>query len=148
MGIGRNSRGRVTAVAAVFSGSRAAAAGAAGATDGFSGSGGVAVTALAAVAALGTADAGPALAAGGGGRGGSVADGHIPTAAADATSSFAAVGRGAIRAWGTGGLVQAAVAYYGEYRDEIDTEIEIEHNEAEYECGRAATAAGEQALRG
>lgn len=44
------------------------------------------------------------------------------------------------------GLVQAAVAYYGEYRDEIDSEIAA--NEAEYERGRAAVAAGEQALRG
>jgi hypothetical protein len=44
------------------------------------------------------------------------------------------------------GLVEAAVAYYGEYRDEIDAEIEF--NEAEYERGRAAAAAGEQALRG
>jgi hypothetical protein len=44
------------------------------------------------------------------------------------------------------GLVEAAVAYYGEYRDEIDTEIEL--NEVEYERGRAATAAGEAALRG
>lgn len=43
-------------------------------------------------------------------------------------------------------MVEAAVAYYGEYRDEIDAEIEF--NEAEYERGRAATAAGEQALRG
>lgn len=43
------------------------------------------------------------------------------------------------------GLVEAAVAYYGEYRDEIDEEIEL--NEAEYERGRAAAAAGEQALR-
>jgi len=43
------------------------------------------------------------------------------------------------------GLVEAAVAYYGEYRDEID--IEIESNESEYERGRAAAAAGEQALR-
>lgn len=43
------------------------------------------------------------------------------------------------------GLVQAAVVYYGEYRDEIDAEIAA--NEAEYERGRAATAAGEQALR-
>jgi hypothetical protein len=45
-----------------------------------------------------------------------------------------------------GGLVEAAVAYYGEYREEIDAEIEL--NEAEYERGRAAAAAGEQALRG
>ena len=43
------------------------------------------------------------------------------------------------------GLVEAAVAYYGEYRDEIDREIAL--NEAEYERGRAAAAAGEQALR-
>lgn len=43
------------------------------------------------------------------------------------------------------GLVQAAVAYYGEYRDEIDEQIAL--NEAEYERGRAAAAAGEQALR-
>jgi hypothetical protein len=43
------------------------------------------------------------------------------------------------------GLVEAAVAYYGEYRDEIDREIEL--NEAEYERGRAAAAAGERALR-
>ena len=44
------------------------------------------------------------------------------------------------------GLVQAAVAYYGEYRHEIDAEIAA--NEAEYEHGRAVAAAGEQALRG
>lgn len=44
------------------------------------------------------------------------------------------------------GLVQAAITYYGEYRDEID--IEIADNEAEYELGRAAAVAGEQALRG
>ena len=44
------------------------------------------------------------------------------------------------------GLVQAAVAYFGEYREEIDAEIAA--NEAEYERGRAAAAAGEQALRG
>jgi len=43
------------------------------------------------------------------------------------------------------GLVEAAVAYYGEYRDEIDAEIET--NESEYERGRTAAAAGEQALR-
>ena len=43
------------------------------------------------------------------------------------------------------GLVEAAVAYYGEYRDEIDQEISL--NEAEYERGQAAAAAGEQALR-
>jgi hypothetical protein len=44
------------------------------------------------------------------------------------------------------GLVEAAVAYYGEYGDEIDNEIEL--NESEYERGRAAAAAGERALRG
>ena len=44
------------------------------------------------------------------------------------------------------GLVEAAVAYYGEYKDEIDREIEL--NETEYERGRTAAAAGEQALRG
>lgn len=43
------------------------------------------------------------------------------------------------------GLVEAAVTYYGEYREEIDSEIAL--NEAEYERGRAAAAAGEQALR-
>lgn len=43
------------------------------------------------------------------------------------------------------GLVEAAVAYYGEYRDEIDSEIDV--NEAEYERGRAAAAGGERALR-
>ena len=44
------------------------------------------------------------------------------------------------------GLVEAAVTYYGEYKDEIDREIEL--NEAEYERGIRAAAAGEQALRG
>lgn len=43
------------------------------------------------------------------------------------------------------GLVEAAVAYYGEYRDEVDEEIEF--NEGEYERGRAAAASGERALR-
>lgn len=43
------------------------------------------------------------------------------------------------------GLVQAAVAYYGEYRQEIDDEIAA--NEAEYERGLAAATAGERALR-
>jgi hypothetical protein len=43
------------------------------------------------------------------------------------------------------GLVEAAVAYYGEYRDEIDEQIEL--NEAEYERGRTAIAAGAQTLR-
>ena len=43
------------------------------------------------------------------------------------------------------GLVQAAVAYYGEFRDDIDAGIAA--NEGEYGRGRAAAAAGEQALR-
>lgn len=43
------------------------------------------------------------------------------------------------------GLVEAAVAYYGEHRGEIDEEIVL--NETEYERGRAASAAGESALR-
>ncbi len=43
------------------------------------------------------------------------------------------------------GLVQAAVSYYGEYRDEIDDEIMV--NEAEYERGLAAATNGERALR-
>ena len=43
------------------------------------------------------------------------------------------------------GLVQAAVAYYGQYRDEIDAEIAA--NETAYERGRSAAAASEQALR-
>lgn len=42
------------------------------------------------------------------------------------------------------GLVQAAVAYYGEHRGEIDREIEL--NETDYERGRAAAIAAEQAL--
>jgi uncharacterized protein (DUF433 family) len=43
------------------------------------------------------------------------------------------------------GLVEAAVSYYGEYRDEIDEEIQL--NEAEYERGLTAAARGAQALR-
>ena len=43
------------------------------------------------------------------------------------------------------GLVEASVAYYGEYKREIDQEIEL--NEAEYARGIAAAAAGERALR-
>lgn len=43
------------------------------------------------------------------------------------------------------GLVQAAISYYGEHRDEIDDEIMF--NEAEYERGFAAAANGERALR-
>jgi uncharacterized protein (DUF433 family) len=41
------------------------------------------------------------------------------------------------------GLVEAAVAYYGEYKDEIDRENDVD--EAEYERGLAAAV---QALRG
>jgi uncharacterized protein (DUF433 family) len=41
-------------------------------------------------------------------------------------------------------LVQAAVAYYGDYRDEIDAEIEL--NEAEWERGYNASEAGRRAL--
>lgn len=44
------------------------------------------------------------------------------------------------------GLIQAAVAYYGEYQVEIDSEIEI--NEDEYQRGLDAAVAGERALRG
>lgn len=44
------------------------------------------------------------------------------------------------------GLAQAAVAYYGEYQDEIDAEIEL--NDAEYQRGLDTAAAGERALRG
>jgi hypothetical protein len=43
------------------------------------------------------------------------------------------------------GLLEAAAAYYDEYRSEIDAEIE--DNDSEYERGWAAVAAGEQALR-
>jgi uncharacterized protein (DUF433 family) len=42
------------------------------------------------------------------------------------------------------GLVQAAIYYYGDYRDEIDAEIAL--NEAEWERGYAAWEAGKQAL--
>lgn len=42
------------------------------------------------------------------------------------------------------GLVQASVAYYGDYREEIDAEIAL--NEAEWERGYAAWEAGQQAL--
>lgn len=42
------------------------------------------------------------------------------------------------------GLVEAAVSYYGEYRDEIDEQIA--DNEAEYERGYAAWEAGQRAL--
>jgi uncharacterized protein (DUF433 family) len=42
------------------------------------------------------------------------------------------------------GLVQAAVVYYGDYRDEIDAEIAL--NQAEWERGYAAWEAGKQAL--
>jgi uncharacterized protein (DUF433 family) len=43
------------------------------------------------------------------------------------------------------GLVEAAVGYYGEYRDEIDRQIA--DNEAEYERGYGASEAGRQALQ-
>jgi len=42
------------------------------------------------------------------------------------------------------GLVEAAVTYYGEYRDEIDEEIAL--NQAEWERGYAAWEAGQRAL--
>jgi uncharacterized protein (DUF433 family) len=42
------------------------------------------------------------------------------------------------------GLVQAAVAYYGDFRDEIDARMEL--NEAEWERGYAAWEAGRRAL--
>jgi uncharacterized protein (DUF433 family) len=42
------------------------------------------------------------------------------------------------------GLVEAAVNYYGEYRDEIDEEIAL--NQAEWERGYAAWEAGQRAL--
>jgi hypothetical protein len=38
------------------------------------------------------------------------------------------------------------VTYYGEYKGEINREIDF--NEVEYQRGIAAAAAGEQALRG
>ena len=42
------------------------------------------------------------------------------------------------------GLVQAAVAYYGDYSEEIDAEIAL--NQAEWERGYAAWEAGKRAL--
>lgn len=42
------------------------------------------------------------------------------------------------------GLIQAAVAYYGDYRDEIDAEIAL--NRAEWHRGYDAWEAGRQAL--
>jgi uncharacterized protein (DUF433 family) len=42
------------------------------------------------------------------------------------------------------GLVQASIAYYGDYREEIDAEIAL--NQAEWERGYAAWEAGKQAL--
>lgn len=42
------------------------------------------------------------------------------------------------------GLVQAAISYYGDYRDEIDAEIAL--NQAAWERGYAAMEAGKQAL--
>ncbi len=44
------------------------------------------------------------------------------------------------------GLVQAAVAYYGSYQEEIDAQIAA--NEAEWERGHAAWEAGRRALGG
>lgn len=43
------------------------------------------------------------------------------------------------------GLVRAAVAYHGEYRDEIDADIEL--NEAAYRRGFKTAAASEHAPR-
>jgi uncharacterized protein (DUF433 family) len=43
------------------------------------------------------------------------------------------------------GLVEAAVAYYGEYEEEIDRQIA--DNEAEYERGFRGSEAGRQALK-
>jgi len=43
------------------------------------------------------------------------------------------------------GLVEAAATYYGEYRDEVDAQIQL--NEAEYERGLAVAAGGERAVR-
>lgn len=40
--------------------------------------------------------------------------------------------------------VQASVAYYGDYRDEIDADIELNH--AEWERGYTALEAGQRAL--
>lgn len=45
----------------------------------------------------------------------------------------------------TRGLVEAAVTYYGEHRDEIDNEIAL--NDAEYERGRSAFESGARAVR-
>jgi uncharacterized protein (DUF433 family) len=42
------------------------------------------------------------------------------------------------------GLVEAAVSYYGEYRDEIDEEIAL--NQSEWERGYGAWEAGQRAL--
>ncbi|ERR1022692_2828515 len=42
------------------------------------------------------------------------------------------------------GLVQAAISYYGDYREEIDAEIAL--NEAEWKRGYAAWEAGKRAL--
>jgi uncharacterized protein (DUF433 family) len=43
------------------------------------------------------------------------------------------------------GLVEAAVAYYGDYHDEVDEAIRL--NAVEYDRGRAAALKGERALR-
>jgi len=42
------------------------------------------------------------------------------------------------------GLVEAAISYYGAYREEIDGQIEL--NRAEWERGYAAWEAGQRAL--
>ena len=42
------------------------------------------------------------------------------------------------------GLVEAAIAYYGEFREEIDEELALNH--AEWELGHAAWQAGRRAL--
>ncbi len=44
------------------------------------------------------------------------------------------------------GLVQASIAYYGAYQEEIDAQIA--DNEAEWERGYAASQAGRRALEG
>lgn len=43
------------------------------------------------------------------------------------------------------GIVQAAVSYYGEFKEEIDAEIAF--NDEEWERGRAAWEAGRQAVQ-
>ncbi len=43
-------------------------------------------------------------------------------------------------------MVQAAVSYYGDHRDEIDAEIE--HNQAVWDEGMAAVERGQRAIQG